>query len=253
MESFLKNITKKAGRAVLERFGKIGVKYTKADIADVVTEADLVANKIIIDAIKRKYPKHGIISEETGEYKASSEYVWIVDPLDGTRNFSTRTPLFAVMIALARRNRIEIASMYNPCSDELFFAKKDNGTYRNDKKVRCSDTKDWTHSWGIMPVKMAESKIKILGKILQHSKKESCWVSAFGSGGVNSMYVADGRRDWLVSLSGGVWDYAASYLLLKEAGCKVTNVEGRAWHLKDKTMIAANPRLHPKLLKIIHG
>jgi len=253
MEKFIKQITKEAGIAILRKFGKIGVKYTKKDATDVVTEADLTANNIITNAIKKKYPSHAIISEETGEHQNGAEYCWIIDPLDGTRNFLTRTPMFAVMIGLAHNEKMELATIYNPCTDELFFAKKGDGAFLNDKKVTCSQRKAWENSWGLTSVNMTEKNAANLYKLLKYSEKEKFWMSALGSAGVSVMYQADGRRDWRASQGGGLWDYAAASLILAESGCIVTNFKGEPWSLKDKEILSANKYLHSKLLKIMNS
>ena len=252
METFIKQITKESGIAILKKFGKIGVKYTKEDASDVVTEADLIANKIITSAIKKKYPTHSIISEETGEHQNGAQYCWIIDPLDGTRNFSTRTPLFAVMIALAHNGKIELATVYNPCTDELLFAKKGKGAFLNGKKIHCSEHKTWANSWGLGNANLSGHVVD-MQKLLNYSKKEKFWVSAFGSAGISAIYQADGRRDWGVSKGGGLWDYASPSLILTEAGCKVTNSKGEAWSIKDRELLSANKYLHPKLLEIINS
>ncbi|MFA5155268.1 MAG: inositol monophosphatase family protein [Patescibacteria group bacterium] len=251
-ERFIKQITRAAGAAVLKKFGKVGLKYTKKDAADIVTEADLAANNIIIKAIKRKYPSHAIISEETGLYQVGAEYCWIIDPLDGTRNFLHRTPLFAVMVGLACREKMELAAIYNPCTDELFFAKKGQGAFLNGKKIACSRQKIWENSWGIVGSNLTQKNVANLYQLLKHAKREKFWISALGSAGVSAMYQADGRRDWRVSRGGGLWDYAAPSLILSEAGCKVTNFQGKTWSLKDREMLAANKPLHRKLLQIIN-
>jgi myo-inositol-1(or 4)-monophosphatase len=253
MEKFIKQITKKAGTAILKKFGKVSVKYTKENAADVVTEADLAANNIITKAIKKKYPSHAIISEETGEHQNGAEYCWIIDPLDGTRNFLTRTPMFAVMIGLAHNGKMELATIYNPCTDELFFAKKGRGTFLNGKKVRCSQQKTWKNSWGLTSVNVSGKNAANLNKLLKYSAKEEFWMSALGSAGVSVMYQADGRRDWRASQGGGLWDYAAASLILTEAGCKVTNFKGEPWSLKDREILSANKYLHSKLLKIMNS
>ena len=252
METFIKQITKEAGTAILKRFGKIGVKYTKVDATDVVTEADLAANKIITSAIKKKYPTHAIISEETGEHKIGAEYCWIIDPLDGTRNFSRKTPMFAVMIGLAHNGKIELATIYNPCTDELFFAKEGKGVFLNGKKIHCSEHESWESSWGIVNSNMTERNIVNLRKLMNHSEKEKFWIGALGSSGVSAMYLANDRRDWWISQGGGIWDYASPSLILSEAGCKTTNLKGEPWSIKDKEILVANKYLHPKLVKIIN-
>ncbi len=253
METFIKQITQKAGDAILKKFGKIGVKYTKENATDVVTEADLISNKIIIDAIKKKYPTHGIISEETGEYQRDAEYCWIIDPLDGTRNFSTKTPMFGVMIGLARNGEMELATIYNPCTNELLFAKKGKGAFLSGKKIHCSEHKTWKDSWGLATVSISEKNLPHMQKLLNYSKKEKFWMNALGSSAISTIYQADGRRDWRISADGGVWDYASPALILKEAGCVVTNLKGEPWTIQDQGFLVANKYLHPTLLKIIHS
>ena len=252
METFIKRITKEAGDAILKKFGKIGVKYTKEDAVDVVTEADLISNKILIGAIKKKYPTHAIISEETGEHQNGAEYCWIIDPLDGTRNFATRTPMFGVLVGLARNGKMEMATIYNPCTDELFFAQRGKGSFLNGKRTHCSKHKTWADSYGLVNVEMSgKRKSLIVRKLLKNSKKEKIWISAVGSSAISTLYQADGRRDWRVSVGGGLWDYASPALILKEAGCVVTNLKGEPWSIKDREILAANKYIHPRLLKIV--
>lgn len=254
METFIKQITKEAGAAILKRFGKIGVKYTKENITDVVTEADLVANKIITSAIKSKYPDHAIISEESGDYNKGAEYCWIIDPLDGTRNFATKVPLFGVMIGLARNGKMEMATIYNPCTGELFFARKGKGAFLNGKKVHCSENKTWTNSWGLVNVNLSKKiNLVIYNKLLNYAKKDKFWINALGSSAISTMYQTNGRRDWRISIGGGLWDYASPALILKEAGCRVTNFKGEPWSLKDREFLVANKFIYPKLFKIINS
>ncbi len=252
MDEFIKNITKKAGRAVLKKFGKAGVKYTKEDISDVVTEADLISNKIIIDAIKRKYPRHGIISEETGVFQPDSKYTWLIDPVDGTRNFATRTPLFGIMVALAKNKKIELASIFNPATDEFYFAKRGRGSFRNGKRIHCSKAISLKHSFGCSTADWNKQGITLIGTILKTAQKNPLWINCFGSIAVNSYYVADGRRDWCAT-GGNIWDFGAPSLILAEAGCTVTNLKGQPWQFSDTMLIAANPALHPKVLAMMQG
>jgi len=253
MEKFIQQITKEAGIAILKKFGKAKVKYIKGEAAEVVTEADLTANNIITKAIKQKYPSHGIISEETSEYQKGAEYCWIIDPLDGSRNFLTRTPMFAVMIGLAHHGKIELATIYNPCTDELCFAKRGRGAFLNGKKVSCSQHKTWKDSWGIINSNISKRNAVNLRKLSKYSKKEKFWISALGSAGIGAIYQADSRRDWRISQGSGLWDYASPSLILTEAGCKVTNFKGEPWSLKDREMLSANKYIHSKLLKIMNS
>jgi myo-inositol-1(or 4)-monophosphatase len=152
MDTFIKQLAKTGGEIVGKKFGKIGVKYTKKDAKDVVTEADLAANKVITNAIKKKYPNHSIISEETGEEMTGSDYCWIIDPLDGTLNFATNVPLFGTMIGLAYKGEMILSAIYFPCTKEMLFAKRGKGAFLNGKRVHCSAQKKWNQSYGIFSV-----------------------------------------------------------------------------------------------------
>jgi len=254
MEEFIKQITLEAGKAVLKEYGKIGHKYTKENIADVVTEADLTASKIIIGAIKEKYPDHGIISEEEDDHNIDAEYTWIIDPLDGSRNFSTRTPLFGVMVALAHKDELQLAAIYDPIQDELFFAQTNKGAFRNGERIHCSDKKDWKHSYGCCGANLSSPERRIrLANLVNYAAKEPFWLNQFGSVCISAAYIADGRRDWYFSPGKTPWDYAPAALLLEKAGCIVTDLEGKPWKIGSLGLVAANKYLHPKLLEIINA
>lgn len=250
MEEFIKDTIKQAGKSLLQRFGKLSVKYTKSGITDVVTEADLVANKIIINAIKKKYPDHGIISEETGNYQLDARYIWVIDPLDGTRNFVYRSQRFYTMIGLTENWQVKMSAVYHPPSNEMFFAEQGKGAYLNNKKIQCSQLKRFEGSWGSQDILISQKNIKLINKILRSNKNS--FMSAVLSTDVNSVDVATGRRDWYFSKGAGVWDYAAPSLIMKEAGLEVTNFAGKDWSLKDNEIVAANKYLHPKLLSLLN-
>ena len=123
----------------------------------------------------------------------------------------------------------------------------------NGKKIHCSQHKTWKNSSGLMSVNMSEKNIATMRKLLNFSEKENICINALGSSAISTMYQSDGRRDCRISRDGGIWDYAAPALILKEAGCKVTNLKGKPWSIKDKEFLVANKYLHPKLLKIINS
>lgn len=250
MEKFIQAIAKKAGDAVLERFGKVGVHYSKTDaIWDVVTKADLLSEKIITSAIRKKYPDHGIISEEEGSTKEGAEYVWIVDPIDGTLNYSRGVPMFGVMIALVHRGEVILSSINMPATGELFFAKAGRGAYLNGKRIHCSSSKNFSQTFGMGGSSLRPRTAHFLRNLLRTKESKRMMYGSLG-GPANACYVATGQRDWLVSLSGQIWDFAPEYLILKESGCKVTDTRGKPWKLGMLEMVAANPTLHKQLLKL---
>ncbi|OGL87541.1 hypothetical protein A3I42_02765 [Candidatus Uhrbacteria bacterium RIFCSPLOWO2_02_FULL_49_11] len=252
MRQFLAQITKEAGDAALKKFKMAGLKYgTKRNSADIVTEADELANEMLLARIHAKFPRHGIISEETGEYESGREYVWIIDPLDGTRNFLTHTPLWGTMVALSRKGRVITAAIYDPCHHELVLAEKGKGAYRDGAKIRCSSTDDLAYSYGAISAMIKKERLAFTIGLMRHTGGEEVWISGFGSIAVSASSVAAGRRDWFVSSGAYVWDYAAPALILSEAGCKVTNTKGRTWQMNDRALIAANPLLHRKLIRLM--
>lgn len=252
MEEFIKAIIKEAGAVILEKFRKVGVKYTKENPGDVVTEADLASNELLIQRIKEKYPTHGIISEETGEENASAEYVWYIDPLDGTRNYATHTPLFGVMIAVRHGSELEYAAVYDPVHQELACAQRGKGAFLNGKRSECSHVQKVHYSFGSSAALMNEKSYGYKRALLEAAREGAFHINEFGSAAVGILYMVDGRRDWTISRGAKAWDYAPAALILREAGCVVTNMQGNSWTLGDESLIAANPVLHKQLIEIVN-
>ena len=248
MREFIEKITREAGAAVWKKFGKIDIKdiKVKKHAGDVVTEADLESTRILLDAIKKEFPNHGIISEEETEYQNGAEFTWIVDPLDGTRNFSTRTPLFGVMVALARNRELINGAIYMPATDEFYYAEKGGGAYLNGGRIQCSALADLYQSYGCL----GNTVIPIY-EAARNKANNAMWICDLGSAAVQACYTADGRRDWLVLDGGGLWDYAAPVIILRESGCRVTNFKGEEWDMSELRLVAANPELHKQLLAIV--
>jgi len=251
-DSFIKKITQEAGAAVLKRFGKDGVHYMKSEHrSDAVTKADLLADKIITSRIKARYPSHGIISEESGKSDTEAEYVWIIDPIDGTLNFSLGVPLFGVMVCLTRKRTVIMSAIYLPTSNEMFFAKAGKGTFLNGKRIRTSQVPSLEHTIGACGMSLVSKQMKFLNNILAVAKKKKGVVlGTLGSMAISACYVASGRRDWMTTFAGQMHDFAPVSLILKEAGCTITNSKGRPWKLDDLEIVAANPSLHKELLKL---
>lgn len=251
MEKFTKEFIIKAGDIVEKKFGIAKITSHKSHSLDFVTEADLSSNKYIVRQIKNKFPDHGIISEELGNYNINKDFVWIIDPIDGTINFAKGIPLFVILIALAKKGEIILSSIYDPVHKELFFAKKGKGSFLNNKKIKCSNYKFITQSTGMLSDRVDVQRIKILSELSRLNKGENFSINIFSSIGVSAACVASGRNDWAISVGGKIWDYAAPALLAEEAGCRVTNFQGKPWGFNDRNIIIANKNLHPILLKVV--
>ncbi len=249
-DKFIQDLAKKAGDTVLKRFGKDGVHYLKSDHRkDVVTKADLLSNKIVLTAIRYAYPEHGIISEETGHERADAQYVWIIDPIDGTLNFSLGIPCFGVMLCLTRNREVILSVIYLPALKEFYFAKKGKGAYLNGKRIHCS-SHGFDQTYGTGSGNLYGRNEKLYRSLLKAGKTTSLHQHSFGAMCVNACYVASGRKDWMWTYSGQLHDFAPPSLILEESGCVVTNTRGEPWSFKDMNMIAGNPAVHKALVKL---
>ncbi len=251
MQKFINNLIREAGAEAMKFFGTAKIAYSKESKNDIVTHGDLAVNKLIIDAIRAAYPDHGIVSEEMPAHNSEAEYVWYIDPIDGTRNFASRVPLFGVMIGLAHNSEMQHAAIYLPTTDELCVAEKNKGAYLNDKRIYCTEEKDWEVSYGVGPAQLCKPKSLAFVEKLAKISNGKAWASGLGSCAVSAVYVADGRRDWYRSSGGKVWDYAIPSLILREAGCVVTNFQGEDWKIGHENMIASNKYLHAALATMV--
>ncbi len=254
MTKFLRKTILEAGEAIMEYYGKATVLHSKDAVVAIVTEADLASEKIITEAIKTTYPNHGIVAEESGNYQEESEFVWHIDPLDGTKNFESGVPLFGINIALARNKEIILSAISLPATGELVIAEKGKGTILfsggKERKISCSQKQDWKGAYGIGAIRYSPQHAKLQEKILALSKN-TAWVSAIASPAVSAVWMADGRRDWYTSAGKNSWDFAAPLLVAREAGCVVSNFAGAEWKPGDKGVVMTNKFLYPELIKAV--
>ncbi|MBI2355629.1 MAG: inositol monophosphatase [Candidatus Doudnabacteria bacterium] len=251
MEKFIKQLLRDAGAILREKFGKITVANTKAHALDFVTEADLAADKLITDRIKKKFPTHAIISEESGEYNRHSNK-WIIDPLDGTNNFLLGIPLFVTQLAFVQSNRIKFSAIYDPIHERLYFAERNKGSFLNNKKIRCANNTNLRSSQGAFDFYFNDG-FEVLTKINRSIKDKSFWARNLGSAGTTGTLISRGSLDWSIMIGGAnIWDYAPSALLVREAGGVVKNFMGKDWQMGDRGFIAGNSALVKKLVSIVN-
>jgi myo-inositol-1(or 4)-monophosphatase len=226
---------------------KVSAKRDK----DFVTEVDKAAEEAIIGVLKAAYPDHAILAEESGA-SGDSEYVWIIDPLDGTTNFIHGFPQYAVSIALAHKGLLTHAVVYDPTRNELFTAVKGGGAYLNDRRIRVSKRVKLNEvlvGTGF-PFRYFEHVDAYLG-IFRDMMHKTAGVRRPGAAALDLAWVAAGRIDgfWEIGLS--PWDMAAGALLITEAGGLVGDLTGESDYMNTGNIVGGNPKVFVQLLQII--
>lgn len=250
MQKFAAKLALEAGEKLLkdyQNFDRSRVNL-KSDF-EIVTESDLSSEKLILHGIIKEFPEHGILSEETGEQHADNDYLWIIDPIDGTTNFSIHDPMWSISIALAYQGEIKMGLIYAPVLGEMFTAILDESAELNGRKIQVSDfnreplVHTFCHGSQIKDIKRAV-------KYYTQQKNSSFECRQLGSAALELAYVACGRVESLVIPGTKPWDVAAGVLITRMAGGKVTDFKGKNWTLDENDILASNGKTHLDLLKI---
>ncbi|MCS7203302.1 MAG: inositol monophosphatase [Thermodesulfovibrio sp.] len=244
---------KLAGRIIKEKIGTITKEnITQKSISDYVTEVDIYSEKKIIEHIKKYFPHHQIMAEESSNNYKKAEYLWIIDPLDGTTNFIHGFPVVAVSIALMYKGELKVGVVYDPIKDELFYAEKDEGAFLNSERIRVSSLKEPSLSliatgFPFRNKQYIDSYIKIFRELL-YSVSD---LRRPGAAAIDLAYVACGRVDGFFEFALSPWDIAAGTILIKEAGGVVSDFDGGENYLKTGNIVAGNNIIHPFLIEKI--
>jgi myo-inositol-1(or 4)-monophosphatase len=218
---------------------------------DYASEVDRMAEQEIIRQIRTAFPDHAILAEESGEHQGN-DYVWVIDPLDGTTNFLHGFPQYAVSIALKHKNKLELGVIYDPCRDELFTAERGGGAMLNNRKIRV--TKQSTMRGALIgtgfPFKSMENMEPYLAMFREISA-DTAGIRRAGAAALDTAYVACGRLDAYWEIGVKEWDIAAGVLLVQEAGGVATDFSFNDNYLKSGNIIVANPRMHQLLYHAI--
>ena len=221
---------------------------------DFVTEVDHAAEASIIETLLSAYPGHGILAEESGSAKGAkdSDYVWIIDPLDGTTNFIHGLPTYAVSIALSFRHQIQQAVVYDPARNDLFFASKGRGAFLNDKRLRVSKrTRIAEALIGTgFPFRKGDDFDRYL-KLFTMVMKSCAGLRRPGAAALDLCYVAAGWYDGFFETGLAPWDCAAGSLLVTEAGGLVGNFTGDADFLFRREIVAGNPKIYGQMVQML--
>lgn len=251
-KSVLLEAAHEAGKIMMEYFQGSFTIASKEGINNLVTEVDTKAETRIIEIIKSNFPDHSIISEEVGSLDMASDYNWVIDPIDGTVNFAHGIPICCVSIGLTHNGKPVLGAVYNPMMNELFFAEKGKGATLNNRKISVSVKSNFETACLVtgFPYKWpqaAEHPIKVFERFVLQGLP----VRRLGSAAIDLCWVACGRFDgfWEYNLS--PWDIAAGYLIVEEAGGRITNFDGDPYNIYDKQTLATNGLIHEEMLRII--
>ncbi len=245
-------VSHEAGEIVREGFGKnFNVEY-KTNEANIVTDIDKASEKHIKEFIRKKYPSHSILAEEGGETKNNPEYLWVVDPIDGTTNFAHGLPIFSVSIGLQKNGETIAGVVYDVMQDVTYSAEKGGGAFANSKKINVSTNDKLSRSVLVtgFPYNISDNPGNALEKFSELTKA-SRGIRRLGSAAIDLCYVAKGVFDgfWEVYLH--PWDICAGKLIVEEAGGLVTGFKGEEIDIYTKQILATNGPIHERMKEFL--
>ncbi len=244
---------KEAGKFLKYNVGKVkNIEMKQGEERNLVSEIDKGSEERIITIIRRHFPTHAILAEESGASTTSSDYMWVIDPLDGTTNFLHGVPIFCVTIAVAYKGELVAGVVYDPNLDELFTAEKGSGAYLNGRRLTVSSTSKLINSLLVtgFPYDIAQNPENAIGHFVNFLV-EAQGIRRLGSAALDLSYVAAGRFDgfWEVNLN--PWDMAAGMLFVREAGGRVTDFAGAESTIYKKQVLASNGIIHDAMLQVL--
>lgn len=243
-------IAREAGALVVNYYER-RIGFESKGEFDLVTEADRASEKLIVERLRAHFPSHGIVAEEGGGHESASEYIWYVDPLDGTTNFTHSFPMFNVTMALARSGEIELGLIFDPVRNELFTAERGGGAYLNHRRIHVSGVKRLNDSLSSTGFPSRKRRHNANIHFYYQLAMSSHGVRRTGSAAIDLAYVACGRLDFFWEFGLKPWDIAAGSLIVQEAGGRVSDLHGNAHSVtKSESVLADNGLLHAEVLAL---
>lgn len=251
MQTFLLDIIREAGKLAKEYFDAGVTHRTKENLGDLLTDADIAVSNFLVSQIHRRYPDHHIHSEELADdINPGAEYEWVIDPIDGTRNFAMGISFWCQLVAVMKNGAPYLAAIYNPNADELFFAEVGRGAVMNGKAIHVNSTSTLDYGFGVCVRAWRDNPggyVRMMERLIHNT---TVWMHNYGTM-LACCYVANGGIDFFVGNSGFDHDNLAPTLICKEAGAVVTDSEGKPWQRGRSDLVIANPHLHPRVLELL--
>lgn len=251
MNILIEDLARKAGDVLMKHFRQ---DYSLFSLRSTAKEAsvryDKDVDRLIIAEIKRHYPHHSLLTEESSFLQGDPDWLWIVDSLDGTGNFANFNPFFSVCIALMHKSELLLGTIYAPAINEFYFAEKGKGAYLNGGRIRVSDITDLSQSY-IFYCEGGEKERSRTGKIISRVYPHVMDMRKLGSAGLEIAWVAAGRGEAYLTTKIEPWDVAPGVLLIQEAGGGVSDFHGDSWKLQTSDLLFSNGKVHQELLDLI--
>ena len=247
-----------ASRRMMRDFGEVeNLQVTRKGAADFVTRADLNAEQIIQEELAKARPDWGFVMEEGGFVQGTDPDApqWVIDPIDGTTNFTHGIPHFAISIAVKHAGKITAGLVFDPCRNECFFAENGKGAFLNERRIRVSGRRHFNEALFATGIPFlgrgtAETDALFMAEMNAVMQK-SAGIRRFGAASLDLAWVAAGRYDGFWEKQLNIWDIAAGYIIVKEAGGFVSDFQSRDRALESGDIVAANSALHTPLLKLL--
>ncbi|MDP3971081.1 MAG: inositol monophosphatase family protein [bacterium] len=250
---FTQQLATEAGELLLkayqEQSGANNAKRTSPKEMKLVEDATI--DEWLVQKILETYPTHSILAEESGEHKKGTDVLWIIDPIDGSVNFSVQNPFVAISLAVVINGELTIGVIEAPVLQEQFIAVKGKGAKLNKKEIHVSQTKKLSDAYLVSCEGGAKDRTAVLERIIVNYFDQVKDVRKLGSAALECAWVASGRADAYVTIEIDPWDVAAGILIVQEAGGKVTTFDNEAWEPKRADIICSNGLLHDELMSLL--
>ena len=258
MLNFAIQVARDAGNILVDRLGR-ALQVSNKGTIDLVTEADLASEKLIIERIRSHYPRHAILAEESGASEGDpanplgSEWRWIIDPLDGTTNYAHGYPCFCVSIGVERAGKLELGVVYDPMRNEMFAVERGQGATLNERPIRVSQVEELGRAMLCTGFPYNVRERPDFARDFTNFTMEAQAVRRDGSAALDLAYIACGRFDGFWEDGLNPWDVAAGVLLIEEAGGKITNFEGAPLDIYSPKVLASNGLVHESMRQVLHN
>ncbi len=240
---------KKAGKILIRDFGEIeNLQIKVKSVGDFVTNADIKIEKSLLETLKYYYPNYTYVTEESGKI-IGDENTIIIDPIDGTSNFIHGIPHVSIIIAKMTGDEITDGIIYNPILNEFFWSSKGKGSWCNNRRLRVSNRSNLTECLIGTGLPFGERTYNNYLNEIDEILKNTAGIRRLGSAGLDLAYVAAGKLDGFWEKNLNLWDIAAGVLLAREAGGRITEIDGKNWNIHSKDLLASNTTIHEKLVE----